>query len=314
MHGENAGGLKRIINFIHGYIYYTLYDFYVAVARKILRSKALAPKSIFKLLVIDFFTKRYHCKVITLDDARKIVTMDIPLVVPHEESKKIIPWELANKLIFNNKDNLAIVDCPCRLERKRAGAKYCEPINTCVFLGKTGVDFVTTHMTRMHGKRATVEQVLTLIENQHNKGAVLTLWFKDATGYRGGVLCSCCPCCCGGMETELLARQKGFEGLKITAPSGYSIVMDTEKCNECGICVELCPYKCRQIVENDEKRIVQIINDLCMGCGVCVTSCPQGANALQEDPSKGVVLDVDLLSERFAVSEHGDSGGRGLCH
>lgn len=303
MQGENAWGIQRIINFIHGYIYYTLYDHYVVAARMTLRSLAGAPKFIIKTVIIDFFANRYHCKVLTLKDAKKLVALDRQLVIPTEESKKIIPWEIANKLILNHKDHLAIVDCPCRLERKTAGAKYCEPIHTCVFIGKTGVDFVTNHMPRMNGERATVEQVQNLIEKQHKNGRVLTLWFKDATGYRGGVLCSCCSCCCGGMEVELLARKKGIEGLKITAPSGYSVVVDKEKCKACGKCVDICPYNAKQIIKIGGKKISHVVNDLCMGCGVCVTNCPSGASFLQVDPSKGEILDVDLLLQRKNIKK-----------
>ena len=303
MHGENAWGLQRIINFIHGYIYYTLYDHYVTAARISLRSMADAPKALFKKMTIDFFANRYHCKVLTLDDAKKLIALDTPLTVPLEESKKIIPWEIANKLIFNNKDNLAIVDCPCRMERKTAGKKYCEPLNTCIFMGKTGVDFVTTHMPRMHARRATVKEVHALLESQHKKGCVLTTWFKDGTGYRAGVLCCCCPCCCGGMETEMMSRAKGIEGLKITAPSGYSVVVDPAKCRACGKCVEVCPYKAKIIAETASGKVSQVIEDLCMGCGVCVNMCPNSAGTLKANPQKGAILDVDVLRKKKSVAK-----------
>ena len=302
MQGENAWGLQRVLNFIHGYVYYTLYDHYVTAARISLRSLAGAPKSIFKAVTIDFFTQRYHCKVLSLEDARNLIALDTPLTVPIEESKNIIPWEIANKLIFNHKDHLAIVDCPCRMERKTAGKKYCEPLNTCVFMGKTGVDFVTSHMPRMNARRATAKEVIALIESQHKKGSVLTTWFKDATGYRAGVLCCCCPCCCGGMETEMMARAKGIEGLKITAPSGFSVVVDSEKCRACGTCVEICPYKAKVITEVKGKRLSQTIEDLCMGCGVCVAVCPTAASSLAEDPKKGRRLDIHALKQKNTAS------------
>jgi len=295
MQEEGAWGIQKVLNMIHGYMYFILYDHYVIDALVVIRFLGKLPKFIYKAIAIDFFGNRYHCKVLTYDNARKLVALEESVTLPGEEAKKIIPWEIANKLIFNHKDHLAIVDCPCRLEKKTAGRKCCEPIHTCIFMGKISVDFVTSHMPRMHGERATKEQVLDLLKEQHRRGMVFTIWFKDATGYRGGVLCSCCSCCCAGMEVELLSRKKGVEGLKLTAPSGYSAVVDSQKCGACGNCVPICPYQARQIIELDgEKKLIDSI-ELCMGCGVCVDCCPDNAISLKVDPNKGEIFDVDLI-------------------
>jgi len=298
---EGAWGIQRILNMIHGYMYYTLYDHYVTSSLVLLRFLGKFPKFIYQVIAIDFLATRFHCKILTYENARKLVALEESVVLPTEKSKKIIPWEIANKLIFNHKNHLAIVDCPCRLEKKTAGKKYCEPVHTCVFMGKTSVDFITSHMSRMHGTRAAKEQVLNLLKEQHQRGMVFTIWFKDATGYRGGVLCSCCSCCCAGMEVELLSRKKGIQGLKLTAPSGYSAVTDLQTCNVCGKCIQACPYQARQIIETDgEKRLIESI-ELCMGCGVCVDICPANAIALKVDPEKGEIFDVDLIVQQASI-------------
>lgn len=303
LQGEGAWGLQRILNMLHGYMYYTLYDHYVANALVLLRLLFKLPAVIYRAVAINFFAQRYHCKVLTYENARKLVLLEEELILPTEESKKIIPWEIANKLIFNHRDQLAIMDCPCRLEKKTAGKRYCEPLHTCIFFGKTNVDFITTHMPRMNGQRATKEEVLALLEEQQKRGMVFTLWFKDGTGYRGGVLCCCCSCCCGGMEVELLSRKKGIEGLIITAPSGYAAVIDEKRCTACGTCVDLCPYEAREIITVEGKEKLTQQTELCMGCGVCVSACPQGATSLVRDPDKGAVFDVDALITASRRSE-----------
>ena len=306
---EGAWGLQRVLNMIHGYIYYTLYDHYVASALVLVRFLGKLPSFIYKAVAIDFFAGRYHCKVLTYENAVKLVALEESVTLPAESAKKIIPWEIANKLIFNHKDHLAIVDCPCRLEKKNTGKQYCEPIHTCVFMGKTGVDFVTSHMARMHGERATKEAVLDLLKAQQKRGMVFTLWFKDATGYRAGVLCSCCSCCCAGMEVELLSRKKGVDGLKLTAPSGYSAVVDHEKCNACGECARICPYQAMRIVALDGKRELVESIELCMGCGVCVACCPKSAISLAVDPDKGEIFDVDRIIGLAAAQPDATTGG-----
>jgi len=304
MQGEGAWGIQRVINMIHGYVYYTLYDHYITCAISVARILSKFPNFIFKAVIIDFFAKHYHCKVITYENARKLITLDEEVVLPTEESKKIIPWEIANKIILKHRDQLAIVDCPCRMEKKTAGKKYCEPIHTCILFGKVGVDFVTTHMPRMNGRRATKEEVLHLLEGQQKKGKVFTIWFKDATGYRAGVMCCCCSCCCACMEVESLSREKGIQGLKMTAPSGYSVVVNAEKCNVCGKCVKLCHYDAMKIIEIEGKKKLSYLKDQCMGCGVCMSVCPNGIISLLADPDKGKIFDVDSMIELYTTSSN----------
>ena len=297
MQGEGAWGIQRVLNMIHGYIYYTLYDHYIACAIFVARTLSRFPKIIFKTVIIDFFSGRYHCKVITYENARRLIALEEDVVLPTEESKKIIPWEIANKIILKHKEQLAILDCPCRIEKKTAGKEYCEPINTCIFYGKVGVDFVTTHMPRMNGHRAKKEEVLNLLELQQKKGKVFTVWFKDATGYRAGVLCCCCSCCCASMEVEVLSRKNGIQGLAMTAPSGYSVAVDIERCKACGKCMKACQYSAMKIVEIDGKKKLSYSKDLCMGCGVCISMCPHESIFLVIDPDKGAIFDVDSMVE-----------------
>ncbi len=297
MQGEGAWGIQRILNMIHGYVYYTLYDHYIAFGLLVVRTLSRFPKIIYKTVVIDFFSRRYHCKVITYENARKLIVLEEEVVLPTEESKKIIPWEIANKIILRHKDQLAIVDCPCRMEKKTAGKRYCEPINTCIFYGKIGVDFVTTHMPRMNGHRATKEEVLNLLESQHENGKVFTVWFKDATGYRAGVLCCCCSCCCAAMEVEVLSRRKGIQGLAMTAPSGFSVAVNRERCKACEKCTKACQYGAMKIVKVDGTKELSYSRDSCMGCGVCVSICPHESISLIVDPDKGGIFDVDSMAE-----------------
>ena len=60
-----------------------------------------------------------------------------------------------------------------------------------------------------------------------------------------------------------------------------TIVVDTERCKGCGLCVEACPKK---IVEMTAKAVnkkgypyaTQKDTDLCNGCTACAIVCPEG--------------------------------------
>jgi ferredoxin len=301
MQGEGARGIRRIVNMIHGYIYYTLYDRYISFALSLVRFLTTCfPRASITRSFFNFFTQRYHAKVVTFEDVAKLIRLDTPIDVPPEGGKRIIPYDIANRLIFNHRDQIAVVDCPCRLEKKNRKKPYCEPIGTCIFLGKVGVDFVTTHMPRMHGRRITVDEATTILSEQQKNGVSFTLWFKDATGYRGGVLCSCCRCCCGGAEVErIMYHIPGANTQRITAPSGFSAHRTEGLCTFCGDCVSACPYGALTGEVQGKSYEIVYSYERCMGCGACESVCEVGAIRLVRDTKKGDVLDVDSLAERY---------------
>jgi ferredoxin len=104
----------------------------------------------------------------------------------------------------------------------------------------------------------------------------------------------------------MLSRKNGIQGLAMTAPSGYSVTFDIERCNLCGKCVRTCQYSAIKIVENDEKERLDYSKDFCMGCGACVSQCPNESISLIVDPDKGAIFDVDSMVEltRKTISNH----------
>jgi len=52
-------------------------------------------------------------------------------------------------------------------------------------------------------------------------------------------------------------------------------------CSGCGVCVDVCPYGARELVEKDvkgaKKKVVKVNEVLCEACGACSSACPVGA-------------------------------------
>jgi len=53
-------------------------------------------------------------------------------------------------------------------------------------------------------------------------------------------------------------------------------VVDKEKCNACGTCVDACPVEAITLKEK-----ASVDKDNCTECGVCVDECPEGAITLE---------------------------------
>lgn len=60
-------------------------------------------------------------------------------------------------------------------------------------------------------------------------------------------------------------------------PNVTSLKLDTDKCNGCKMCLEVCPHAVF-VVDNRKSQIVD--RDACMECGACMQNCESGALAV----------------------------------
>lgn len=286
----------RIDRAIHNYIYFAYYRLYITVflkAGRFLASRFLCLKAIRH--AFKFVFDRYHAKVLTRSDARKFVTLNKDLIIGPDKTERIVPFHHANNIILKEPKFIAVMDCPCRLIRE----KPCQPVNVCIAVGRTTAEFWLEHCQKYHVRKISQDEALKIITDARERGCITTAWFKVATGARTGVICSCCSCCCGGIEGMHIA-QKFDRNLSNIAPSGYSVVHDPMKCKTCKKCSNVCIFNAITFTV-DNKRIYD--KAVCMGCGLCVEKCEQKALSLVRDTSKGDPLDLDFVKETLRVGE-----------
>ena len=53
-----------------------------------------------------------------------------------------------------------------------------------------------------------------------------------------------------------------------------TLKLDEEKCNGCGMCLQVCPH---EVFERQDGQVRIQLRDACMECGACRTNCPSGA-------------------------------------
>jgi len=82
---------------------------------------------------------------------------------------------------------------------------------------------------------------------------------------------------------ETVAQASGAAARAITFLSKSELEMDPlistvdeEICAGCGVCVEVCAYKAREL--NEIKKIAEVNEALCIGCGACISACPSNAS------------------------------------
>lgn len=63
---------------------------------------------------------------------------------------------------------------------------------------------------------------------------------------------------------------------------GKKIVIDSDKCDGCGLCVTACHEGAIELVDG---KAALVRADVCDGLGDCLPACPQGAISFLDDPS-----------------------------
>ena len=283
----------RLDHAVHNYIYFKYYDNYVALFLKAGRFLANSfPRLWIARLAFEYIFDRYHAKVLSESDVRKIISLQEDLIIKPAKSTRIIPFPYANSIILQEPQFIAVMDCPCRIHR----GNRCQPVNVCIAVGRTTAEFWLEHCEKYHVRKITQDEALKIVIDARKRGWITTAWFKVETGGRTGVICSCCSCCCGGIEGMRLGR-KIDEKLSIIAPSGYSVEIDSDRCKCCGKCAEVCAFDALSFSSGGDRLYDRAA---CMGCGLCAERCEEGALTLVKDPAKGEPLDLDLLRETLS--------------
>ncbi|HDS09893.1 MAG TPA: 4Fe-4S dicluster domain-containing protein, partial [Firmicutes bacterium] len=81
--------------------------------------------------------------------------------------------------------------------------------------------------------------------------------------------------------------------------SGVVSEVNEMKCDGCGLCVALCPYKAIELKEKKlfggMKKVAEVNEALCKGCGVCAASCRSNSIDLKGFTNDEVIKEIDAL-------------------
>jgi heterodisulfide reductase subunit A len=113
-----------------------------------------------------------------------------------------------------------------------------------------------------------------------------------------------CGCAQGPKDIpDSVAQARASAVAALRAISKKEITIDLAKavvneklCNQCGICLEACPYEAIEIEEKEEGAIGQpavVIEAVCKSCGICAAECPTGAIELRHYKTDQMMDQID---------------------
>lgn len=291
----------RLDRFVHNYLYFVFYYPYVKTISIFL--PFLKSLTWFKPLVPigQAVFNRYHSKVLSSQDCKKIITLNKDIRASVARGKQIVPYKYATRILFQEPNHIAVMDCPCK---KASGAPESD-INSCIAVGKGLTSFWLEHCAKYNARAISQEEALAIIAGFRKKNHITQAFFKVATGGCTGVICNCHPATCTSLQATRYAGRID-PTLSMTAKSGYSVLYDPAKCENCRRCLDACHFDC--ITFNGHSRRYR--KDLCLGCELCVEQCPGGALSLFADPEKPLPLDIGLIENEAVLSR--DVSGHGV--
>lgn len=286
----------RIDRALHNYLYFVFYYPYVRFVYHLFRllSGYLAWFSPLRPIIRMSF-QRYHSKVISFDDVHKILTLDEDIDIASGHNKQIIPYVYAYRILFEEADFIAVMDCPCKLTLNAPAWT----LNSCLCVGRKTAAFWLDHCgEKYHARKISPEEALTLIRRFRQNGYLTQAFFKVATGGSTGIICNCHPDTCVSLQATRFARRFSRD-LTMNANSGYSVRHHDKTCRHCGTCAGTCHFGAIRVTDRE-----WIYNrEACMGCGLCTEHCPEQSLSLYRDDGKTVPLDLDMIRRSGRAEE-----------
>ncbi len=181
-------------------------------------------------------------------------------VMTLQETEKFILEELPEN------SQIAVGSCRCRL-----ATHACDhPLETDIVI-LTGTPLWLDLFPKDY-RLISKEEALRKVRECNETGLVHMLdrhmYYKGSTNYF--VICNCCSCACLPIIGYKLFKVDGYHYI----PSTYISVVDSDACEGCGQCVEICAFE-ERVVRGSKVRVLD-----CQGCGQCVRVCPNSANRM----------------------------------
>jgi ferredoxin len=175
-----------------------------------------------------------------------------------EHNHRICTFKEAEEAIRAH-ETIYVTDCFCRTPAKEGKTpwEYCgHRIDVCMGFHKPGEE--ESYTSREISQKEAIER----FEDWKNQGNFFRFMEDDQW------ICYCCGCGCDWFRDE-----EGNKKQDSCEKSPFSEHTDLEKCNACGVCVDICAFDARSI--RDDFIVVDASN--CYGCSACEYVCPENA-------------------------------------
>ena len=187
------------------------------------------------------------------------------LAVNNGASLHVLDYERASEVI-KTASHIGVGICYCRHKMEHLGKACNAPMEICLTFNDAAFSLIKHKIAR----QIDVKEGLDLLQTAYDNNLVQ---FGENAREKVNFICNCCGCCC---EAMVAAKKFGF--LNPVHTTNYLPQIESENCNGCGKCVEICPVEAMTLVSaNDpvkkKMKRAKLNEEICLGCGLCVKAC-----------------------------------------
>jgi len=236
----------------------------------------------------DYMNEKFY-KVFHRKKTSQMRTIPVSKVVNIE--RYVDSYDNVRNIVQKTNRQIAVMECICRTGKDllEKPCKHSDIRETCLLFEDTA-NFAISGET---ARAITKEETLAILNKAEDAGFVL----QPENNQNPNFICCCCGCCC-----NVLTSVKKFPRPIEFYHSNYYSKIDTELCEACGQCIEICPMEALSI--NDNYSSVNL--DRCIGCGVCVSTCPNNAIELKKKDKNYVPpKDQDAMYKKILMERIG---------
>jgi len=208
----------------------------------------------------------------------------------------VLDYERASNVI-ETASEMGVSMCYCRHKKEHLNMNCDAPMDICMTFNTTASSLIR------HGHARSVDKVegMDLLQQAYDSNLVQ---FGENVQKHVNFICNCCGCCC---EAMIAARK--FAVMNPIHTTNFLPDVDTDDCNGCGNCVNICPVEAMTLISaNDpskpKMKKANLNEDYCLGCGLCLKACDKDQITLKKrdnrviTPITGVQRVVIMAIER----------------
>ncbi len=194
---------------------------------------------------------------------------NIPVQHVIENKNFIADADLISELIDSHSNFAVLHACACRHSMHITGheCKRATIEEGCLVFG----DFSLTTVAKGNGRAVSKSEMYDIVEERWAKNLVFLT--SNVSPTIPNVICTCCDCCCHGLEAF------NHFSKKFVAPSHFVADVNEQLCNNCGKCIKAC----NTFAHNFDNNIHGYNSANCIGCGNCAKICKNNAISMIEN-------------------------------
>lgn len=194
-----------------------------------------------------------------------------------ESMQEVIHHEDIYDLLYQHPNEIAVMNCMCRLIRESNGhnCDYDMGKRVCLCIG----DFSKQLIKYDIGEPITLQEAVDIVTECALKGAIHTIYHYGMNSENEEIfICNCCKDCCflyGSVQNGAISN--------INVKAHYiSNILNVDQCIKCKQCIKYCPTDALSIKHDT----ITLEKERCIGCGQCLKRCKKDVFEIKHDIRK----------------------------